>query len=117
MKKNKGLRRRWLVDNVIVVFLLGVLIALLLSAILIGFGLINKEQETRVVLSCVIVVLIVVVVVLISNSFHVRSVVVPLREIIDKSKKITKGSYGIQIEKKYEGEIGQLADTINEMSM
>ena len=117
MKKFKSLRRRWLVDNVLVVFLLGLLIALLLSMVLIGFNMVDKEQETRVVLSCLIVVLIVVIVVLICNSFHVRSVVVPLREIIDKSKKITNGSYGIQIEKKYDGEIGQLADTINEMSM
>ena len=117
MKKNKGLRRRWLVDNTLIVFLLGLLLAMALSAILVGAHVVEQSQGMRVLLSCIIVVLIVVIVVLISSAIHVHSVVVPLHEIIDKSKKITNGSYGIQIENKYSGEMGQLADTINEMSM
>jgi signal transduction histidine kinase len=35
---------------------------------------------------------------------------------MEKAQMITGGSYGIQIQKKYDDEIGELVDTINEMS-
>jgi signal transduction histidine kinase len=38
-------------------------------------------------------------------------------EITEKAKKIANGSYGIQIEAQYDDEIGELAETINEMSV
>lgn len=59
----------------------------------------------------------VVVIVLLSSNYFIRSILVPLGEIIDKAKLITGGSYGIQIQKHYNDEIGDLADTINEMSV
>jgi signal transduction histidine kinase len=40
-----------------------------------------------------------------------------LSAINEKAKRIAAGSYGIQIEKKTDDEIGALADAINEMSM
>ena len=55
--------------------------------------------------------------VLVSSNYYMRSILVPLGAIIDKAKKITNGSYGIQIETEYDDEIGELADTINEMSI
>lgn len=55
-------------------------------------------------------------VVLISGNYYIRSILVPLDDIIDKAKKITNGSYGIQIQTQYDDEIGELADTINDMS-
>lgn len=61
--------------------------------------------------------LLVVVVVLISSNYYIHTILVPLRAIIDKSKKITNGSYGIQIETEYNDEIGELANAINEMSI
>lgn len=59
----------------------------------------------------------VVVVVLISSNYYMHSILVPLAEIIEKAKKIAGGSYGIQIQTKFDDEIGDLADTINEMSI
>ena len=59
----------------------------------------------------------VVLIVLISSNYYIRSILVPLGEIIEKAKLITGGSYGIQIQKHYDDEIGDLADTINEMSI
>lgn len=59
----------------------------------------------------------VIVVVLISSNYYIRSILVPLSAIIEKAKKIANGSYGIQIETKYDDEIGDLAETINEMSI
>lgn len=60
---------------------------------------------------------VVVAVVLISSNYYIHSILVPLTAIIEKAKKITNGSYGIQIETKYDDEIGELAETINEMSI
>ncbi len=51
-----------------------------------------------------------------SNRIFLRSIISPLREVIDISKKITSGSYGETIDKKYEDEVGELVDAINEMS-
>ena len=59
----------------------------------------------------------VMVVVLISSNYYIRSILVPLGQIIEKAQKITNGSYGIQIQTTYDDEIGDLADTINEMSI
>lgn len=59
----------------------------------------------------------VLMVVLISSNYYIHSILVPLAAIIEKAKRITSGSYGIQIETSYDDEIGELADTINEMSI
>ncbi len=61
--------------------------------------------------------LLVLAVVLFSSNYFIRTILLPLGEIIDKAKKITSGSYGIQIQTEYDDEIGVLADTINEMSI
>jgi len=55
-------------------------------------------------------------VLLLSSNYYIRSIVLPVDEITEKAKKIANGSYGVQIQKKYNDEIGVLADTINEMS-
>jgi len=60
---------------------------------------------------------VIVLIVLLSSSYYIRSILVPLAQIIEKAKMITGGSYGIQIQKHYDDEIGDLADTINEMSL
>ena len=61
--------------------------------------------------------ILVLVIVLISSNYYIRSILIPLSEIIEKAKKITNGSYGIQIQTKYDDEVGELAETINEMSI
>jgi len=40
----------------------------------------------------------------------------PVAQITEKAKRIASGSYGVQIKTPYQDEIGELADTINEMS-
>lgn len=57
------------------------------------------------------------VVVLISSNYCIRSILTPLAQIVEKAKRISNGSYGIQIQTKYDDEIGELAETINDMSM
>ncbi len=65
----------------------------------------------------VVVGLIFFCVVYFSNLFFVRSIVEPLASITETARLIADGSYGVQIEKKYDDEIGELTDTINDMSM
>ena len=56
-------------------------------------------------------------VLLLSSGYYIRSIVVPVDEITQKAKRIVNGSYGAQIQKQYNDEIGVLVDTINEMSV
>jgi len=53
----------------------------------------------------------------ISNLFFVRSIIDPLAGIIQTTRRIADGSYGIQLEKSYDDEIGELTDAINDMSL
>ena len=62
------------------------------------------------------VLLVVVAVVLFSSNYYIRSILIPLNQIVEKAKMITNGSYGFQIQTRYDDEVGQLAETINEMS-
>lgn len=59
----------------------------------------------------------VVLILLFSSNYYIRSILVPVREITEKAKRIAGGSYGIQIQTQYDDEIGELANTINEMSV
>ncbi len=74
-------------------------------------------QIAYIAMIAAIALLVVAIIVLLSSNYYIRSILVPLGEIIEKAKLITDGSYGIQIPKHYDDEIGELADTINEMSM
>lgn len=66
---------------------------------------------------CTLVLVIVLMVVLFSSSYYIRSIMNPVAQITEKAKRIASGSYGAQIQTKYADEIGELADTINEMSV
>ena len=61
--------------------------------------------------------LLVIGIVLLSSNYYIHSILSPLSEIVDKAKMITSGSYGSQIQTKYDDEVGELAQTINEMSL
>ena len=63
-----------------------------------------------------LVLLLVMAVVLVMSNYFLRSIMNPVAEITEKAKRIANGSYGVQIKTPYQDEIGELADTINEMS-
>jgi len=58
-----------------------------------------------------------VVLVMFSSQYFIRSIIEPVSEITDTAKRISAGGYGVQIKKKFDDEIGELTDTINEMSV
>lgn len=55
--------------------------------------------------------------VLLSGRYFIRSILVPVEQITQKAKKIANGSYGVQIQTRYNDEIGELAQTVNELSV
>ena len=53
----------------------------------------------------------------VSNLIFINNVVQPVAEVSEAAKRISSGSYGIQIANKYTDELGQLVDNINNMSL
>lgn len=76
-----------------------------------------EGQILRIALIAFAALLLIGAVVTVISNYYIHSILIPLQEIIEKAKRITSGSYGIQIGTKYNDEIGELADTINEMSI
>jgi len=74
-------------------------------------------QIFYICLCSLLALLVVLVVVMFSSNYYIHTILVPLGEIIDKAKKISDGSYGIQIQTRYDDEIGDLANAINDMSI
>ncbi len=74
-------------------------------------------QILNIALLCVLALSVIMLVVITASNYYVRSIIVPVTEITEKAKRIANGSYGIQIQAHYNDEIGELAQTINEMSM
>ena len=76
--------------------------------------------QKQLVLSISLIVLIeiaILAMVYFSNLYFVRSIVEPLAGLTEAARLIADGSYGVQIEKQYDDEIGELTDTINNMSL
>lgn len=71
----------------------------------------------RMSVATLIVVVVMIAVVLLTINYYVMSVLRPVSQIAEKARMIAGGSYGIQIQSKYNDELGELAETINEMSM
>lgn len=79
-----------------------------------------RNVDRQIILVSMIAVLVgvlFVTVVLLSSSYFIRSIIDPVTEITATAKRISSGSYGSQIQKKFDDEIGELVDTINDMSM
>ena len=74
------------------------------------------RQIVMVAITSFAALLAVLLVVILSNASYLKSIMIPVAQITEKAKRISSGSYGIQIQTKYHDEIGELADTINEMS-
>ena len=79
----------------------------------------TRQIDAQIVLVAAVsslALVLVLVIVLFSSNYYLRSIMNPVAEITEKAKRIATGSYGVQIKTPYKDEIGELADTINEMS-
>ena len=78
-----------------------------------------KKVDRQILLFSVMVALVgavVLLIVYVSGKYYIKSILVPVAEITSVAKRIAAGSYGIQIHRQFDDEIGELADTINDMS-
>ena len=72
-------------------------------------------QMIRVVLSMAAVGLFIVAMMWIYTVYFSRSVLEPVSRVTETAKRIATGSYGVQLEKRSDDEIGDLVDAINDM--
>lgn len=78
-----------------------------------------REVDKQLVLIVALATLVgvaVVAIVYFSNLYFVKSIVEPVAQITATAKRIAAGSYGVQMEKQFDDEIGVLTDAINDMS-
>ena len=78
-----------------------------------------RNVDRQVIMASIVAVLIgifIISFVLYSSRFFIRSILDPVAEITVTAKRIAAGSYGATIQKHRDDEIGELAETINEMS-
>ena len=75
------------------------------------------RQIALVALYALLALSVVVLVVVLSGNYYIRSILLPMSEITEKAKLIAAGSYGSQIQTQYDDEIGDLAETINSLSL
>lgn len=75
------------------------------------------RQNMMGILTAAGIGLAVILLVIFINLIFLSSVVEPMREITTVAQRISEGSYGTQITKKYEDEIGELVDVLNDMSL
>ncbi|MFI3313914.1 MAG: ATP-binding protein, partial [Eubacteriales bacterium] len=75
------------------------------------------QQIAAVAVVAVLIGAFFVALLLFSSKYFIRSIIEPITEVTATAKRISAGSYGIQIQKKFDDEIGELADTINDMSI
>lgn len=74
------------------------------------------RQLVMLTLVIVLIALFIVALTYMVNMFFVRSIIEPMAGITETAKRIASGYYGIQLEKEYDDEIGDLVDAINDMS-
>lgn len=75
------------------------------------------RQVLLIAIVTIAVGLLLIAFLLLTSSFFIRSILEPISQITVTAKRIAAGSYGVRIPKQYDDEIGELAETINDMSM
>jgi len=59
----------------------------------------------------------VILLILLTNTIFINNVVKPVAVVSDAARRISGGSYGIRIDNRYQDELGELVDNINDMSL
>ena len=78
----------------------------------------NVDRQIIIIIAMALGIgLVILAIVYFSNLYFVTSIVDPVLGITDVAKRIAAGSYGVQIEKCYDDEIGDLTDALNDMSL
>lgn len=81
-----------------------------------GIGELDRQVFLTVLVVCGVMAAVVCLIFL-SSSIFINNVVAPVSAVSEAAKRISGGSYGIQIPNKYTDEMGVLVDNINDMSL
>lgn len=73
-------------------------------------------QLTQLNIILVLVAFGVIMLVMMTNQFFIRSIVNPVLQINELARRIAKGQYGARLDVAFDDEIGELCETINNMS-
>ena len=76
-----------------------------------------EAQMTRIVAAVSALGLVILAIMGIGANYFIKSVLEPVIRVTETAKRIATGSYGVQMEKKSNDEMGELVDAINDMSM
>ncbi len=88
------------------------------SVIRIVTSLVRVDRQIFIVVGAALAVgMLVLVLLYLSGLFFVRSIVEPVVEVTRTAEHIAAGSYGVQMEKQLDDEVGDLIDAINDMSV
>lgn len=75
------------------------------------------DQEIAVIFAFIIMAAIAIIAFsIMSGTFFIRSIVMPIHSIKDTADKIAQGEFNVRIDNKYDDEIGQLCTSINHMA-
>ncbi|MCD8382539.1 MAG: sensor histidine kinase [Clostridiales bacterium] len=74
-------------------------------------------QIISIVLVVMLVGMLLVIMMYAVSIYFIKSIVDPIADITETANRIASGSYGVQIEKQNDDEIGDLSDAINDMSL
>lgn len=80
-----------------------------------SLSMVDRQIIVMVCLTMLLAAVVISLVYLV-NMYFIKSVIEPIARITDTASGIAQGRYGIQIEKNYDDEIGDLIDAINNMS-
>ena len=81
-----------------------------------GIGELDRQVSLTVLVVCGVMAAVICLIFL-SSSIFINNVVAPVSAVSEAAKRISGGSYGIQIPNKYTDEMGVLVDNINDMSL
>ena len=78
--------------------------------------LVNRQVMLAVLFICLVAALCLAMV-FISNLLFINNVVEPVAVVSEATKRISAGGYGVQVENRYDDELGELVENINNMSL
>jgi len=78
--------------------------------------LVSRQMMSLTILAVGVALFIMIIMGLYVSSF-VRTIVDPVSRVTETARRIAAGSYGVQMERTTDDEVGELIDTINDMSM
>lgn len=74
------------------------------------------NQIAKICFLIAVVFILVLAIIILSNLYFIRTIIIPVQEINSATTLIAQGNLDVRIEKKYNDEIGDLADSINTMA-